>query len=100
MLVRDVKAGSSYLSQSDTRVHIGLDRAAAAERLEVHWPAGATEVFNNGGGQSDPHHSRGRRHRRADAAEPSLIRYDGPANGDAISFRLLFENAGHRRATF
>jgi hypothetical protein len=46
-LVREVKAGSSYLSQSDTRVHIGLDRAAAAERLEVHWPAGSTEVFTN-----------------------------------------------------
>src|SRR5262252_6308605 len=46
-LVREVKAGSSYLSQSDTRVHIGLDRAAAAERLEVHWPAGSTEIFRN-----------------------------------------------------
>jgi hypothetical protein len=46
-LVREVKAGSSYLSQSDTRVHLGLDQAAAAERLEVHWPAGSTEVFRN-----------------------------------------------------
>ena len=46
-LVREVKAGSSYLSQSDTRVHIGLDHAAAAERLEVRWPAGSTEVFSN-----------------------------------------------------
>ena len=46
-LVREVKAGSSYLSQSDTRVHIGLDRAAAVERLEVHWPRGMTEVFRN-----------------------------------------------------
>jgi hypothetical protein len=46
-LVREVKAGSSYLSQSDTRVHLGLDRAIAAERLEVLWPAGSTEVFRN-----------------------------------------------------
>ena len=46
-LVREVKAGSSYLSQSDTRVHLGLDRADAVERLEVHWPGGATEVFTN-----------------------------------------------------
>ena len=45
--IRDVKAGSSYLSQSDTRVHIGLDQAAAVERLEVHWPRGMTEVFRN-----------------------------------------------------
>ncbi len=55
-LVREVKAGSSYLSQSDTRVHIGLDRAAAVERLEVHWPAGSTEVFTERGGQPDSHH--------------------------------------------
>jgi enediyne biosynthesis protein E4 len=46
-LVREVKAGSSYLSQGDTRVHIGLDRAVDVERLEVHWPAGTTEVFRN-----------------------------------------------------
>jgi hypothetical protein len=45
--VREVKAGSSYLSQSDTRVHLGLDRADSVERLEVHWPGGATEVFPN-----------------------------------------------------
>jgi hypothetical protein len=48
-LVRDVKAGSSYLSQNDTRVHIGLDRADIVERLEVHWPAGTTEVFKGVG---------------------------------------------------
>ena len=46
-LLREVKAGSSYLSQSDTRVHLGLDRAAAVDRLEVRWPAGTTEVFTN-----------------------------------------------------
>jgi hypothetical protein len=46
-LLRDVKAGSSYLSQNDTRVHVGLDRATAAERLEVHWPAGTRETFEN-----------------------------------------------------
>jgi hypothetical protein len=46
-LVRDVKAGSSYLSQNDTRVHIGLDRTQAVERLDVRWPTGATETFRN-----------------------------------------------------
>jgi enediyne biosynthesis protein E4 len=43
-LVREVKAGSSYLSQSDTRVHLGLDRAETVERLEVRWPSGAVDV--------------------------------------------------------
>jgi len=46
-LVREVKAGSSYLSQSDTRVHIGLGQADTVQRLEVRWPRGAPEVFNN-----------------------------------------------------
>jgi hypothetical protein len=46
-LLRDVKAGSSYLAQNDTRVHFGLDRAAAVETLTVAWPAGSTEVFRN-----------------------------------------------------
>ena len=44
-LVRDVKAGSSYLAQNDTRLHIGLDSAAEVDLLTVIWPAGSTEVF-------------------------------------------------------
>jgi hypothetical protein len=40
-----VKAGSSYLTQNDTRVHLGLDRATAVDRLEVRWPSGTTETF-------------------------------------------------------
>lgn len=42
--VREVKAGSSYLGQNDLRVHVGLGTASAADRIEVRWPGGATEV--------------------------------------------------------
>jgi hypothetical protein len=42
---RDVKAGSSYLSQNDLRAHFGLGSAARADRVEVKWPSGATETF-------------------------------------------------------
>ena len=45
--IREIKAGSSYLAQSDLRVHFGLGRAAQAERLEIRWPAGETEVLQN-----------------------------------------------------
>jgi hypothetical protein len=45
--VREVKAGSSYLTHSDVRVHFGMGRSARAERLEVRWPAGRTEVLQN-----------------------------------------------------
>ena len=42
--VREVKAGSSYLSQNDTRVHFGLGTTAAIDRLEVRWPSGRVDV--------------------------------------------------------
>ena len=44
---REVKAGSSYLGQSDVRVHFGLGRASQIDRLEIRWPAGGTDVVRN-----------------------------------------------------
>lgn len=43
----EVKAGSSYLSQSDMRVHFGLGRASRIDRLELRWPSGTVDVLNN-----------------------------------------------------
>jgi hypothetical protein len=45
--IRDVKAGSSYLSQNDLRTHFGLASAASADRIEVVWPSGRTETLTN-----------------------------------------------------
>jgi hypothetical protein len=45
--IRDVKAGSSYLSQNDLRAHFGLAAAASADRIEVVWPSGRTETLTN-----------------------------------------------------
>jgi hypothetical protein len=45
--IREVKAGSSYLGQNDLRLHFGLGTATIAERLEVQWPSGRTEVLQN-----------------------------------------------------
>jgi hypothetical protein len=44
-LLRDVKAGSSYLSQNDVRVHVGLGDAVRVERIEVRWPSGKSETI-------------------------------------------------------
>jgi len=41
--VREVKAGSSYLGQNDTRLHFGLGKATSIDRLEIRWPSGTTE---------------------------------------------------------
>jgi hypothetical protein len=46
-LIRDVKTGSSYLGQNDLRQHFGLGTAKSADRLEVRWPSGRTDVIQN-----------------------------------------------------
>jgi hypothetical protein len=45
--VRDVKAGSSYLAQNDLRAHFGLGGASRADRVEILWPSGRTEVLRD-----------------------------------------------------
>ncbi len=38
--MREVKAGASYASHSDTRVHFGMGSRSETEELEVRWPSG------------------------------------------------------------
>jgi hypothetical protein len=40
-----VRTGSSYLSQSDLRLHFGLGAAASAD-VEIRWPSGIVERFS------------------------------------------------------
>jgi hypothetical protein len=40
---RLVRTGSSYLSQSDTRLHFGLGDATRVDRLDVRWPDGTLQ---------------------------------------------------------
>jgi hypothetical protein len=47
VLLRHVKAGSSYLAQNDLRVHFGLGHAPRADRLEILWPSGVVDVLLN-----------------------------------------------------
>jgi enediyne biosynthesis protein E4 len=44
---QEVRGGGSYLSQSDFRVHFGLGSATKVERLEVRWPNGLEERWEN-----------------------------------------------------
>ena len=41
--VREVKAGDSYLSSSDPRVHFGLGTAASISRVTIRWPSGIVQ---------------------------------------------------------
>lgn len=43
----EVRSGSSYISQNDLRVHFGLGAATKIDDVEIRWPTGATEHFQN-----------------------------------------------------
>jgi hypothetical protein len=47
ILVDEVRSGSSYISNSDMRVHLGLGKTDKIEWVEIHWPNGLTERFTN-----------------------------------------------------
>lgn len=43
----EVRSGGSYLSQNDLRLHFGLGRAERIDKVEVLWPNGEQQVFEN-----------------------------------------------------
>jgi enediyne biosynthesis protein E4 len=44
---RAVLSQSSYYSHDDLRAHFGLGQATRADRIEVRWPNGRTDVETN-----------------------------------------------------
>lgn len=46
-LIKEVRSGSSYLSQNDLRVHFGLGKNTKIDSLELHWPSGHKDRFSN-----------------------------------------------------
>src|SRR3984893_14699982 len=46
-LVDEVRSGSSFDSNNDMRVHFGLGTAAKIDWVEVRWPSGLLEKFEN-----------------------------------------------------
>jgi hypothetical protein len=45
--VDEVRSGSSYISQNDLRVHFGLGAATSIDYVEIRWPSGLAERFEN-----------------------------------------------------
>jgi hypothetical protein len=45
--IDEVRSGGSYLSQSDLRLHFGLNTAARVEEVTIHWPSGLTQTERN-----------------------------------------------------
>ena len=46
-LVDEVRSGSSYSSNHDMRVHFGLATVAKVDSVDVRWPSGLTERFED-----------------------------------------------------
>ena len=45
--VREIRAGSSYLTQSELAAHFGLGAAAAVDEVVVHWPSGSADTLRD-----------------------------------------------------
>jgi enediyne biosynthesis protein E4 len=45
--LREIQGGGSYLSQNDLRAHFGLGAASRIDSIEVNWPGGASQRFQN-----------------------------------------------------
>ncbi len=46
--VQEVRSGSTFLSQSDLRLHFGLGSAIMVDRVEIEWPySGSKDVLTN-----------------------------------------------------
>ncbi|HXZ30988.1 MAG TPA: CRTAC1 family protein [Terriglobales bacterium] len=43
----EVRAGGSYLSQNDPRLHFGLGNASSMEEVQIRWPNGRIEMLRN-----------------------------------------------------
>jgi enediyne biosynthesis protein E4 len=46
-LVDEVRSGSSYISNNEMRVHFGLGAATKLDSVQVRWPSGLVERFDN-----------------------------------------------------
>ena len=45
--IRDVNPCASYLSSHDARLHFGLGENTSVDKLEIRWPSGVVEVYEN-----------------------------------------------------
>lgn len=45
--MEEVRSGTSYLSQNDLRVHFGFENRKKVDLLEIRWPSGRAESYQN-----------------------------------------------------
>lgn len=45
--IDEVRSGGSYLSQSDLRLHFGLEKRTVIDLIEIRWPSGVVDKITN-----------------------------------------------------
>jgi hypothetical protein len=45
--LNEVRAGGSYLSSNDPRLHFGLGSEAKMDEVEIKWPSGKVEILHD-----------------------------------------------------
>ena len=45
--VREARAGESYLSSSDPRVHFGIGKATGVQAVTIRWPSGTVQTVSD-----------------------------------------------------
>jgi hypothetical protein len=45
--IDEVRSGGSYISQSDLRLHFGLEKRTKIDLIEIRWPSGLVEKITN-----------------------------------------------------
>jgi len=45
----EVRSGDSYLSQSDLRLHFGLEKRTKVDSIQVRWPSGTVDKITGVG---------------------------------------------------
>ena len=43
----EVRSGGSYISQSDLKLHFGLEKRTSVDLIQVRWPSGAVDTLTN-----------------------------------------------------
>ena len=46
-LIDEVRSGASYISQSDLRLHFGLEKRTKIDLIEIRWPSGTVDKITN-----------------------------------------------------
>jgi hypothetical protein len=45
--IDEVRAGGSYNSTNDTRLHFGLGTSVAIDKVQIQWPSGLKQEFSD-----------------------------------------------------